>query len=113
MKFVSQCALVGVLIAACAVPVGIGSDGFPRGVTLVATGESDGLALGVGALLHHATSARRGATSHPLGPAVPCARGPGTDTVPCAIRSGRKSYGEPEKLFGAGVNPLIYRTLLG
>jgi allophanate hydrolase len=62
-------------LCAVAIPVGFGSDGVPRGVTLVAPATHDGVALGIGALLHHhaenAASARRGATAHPLGPPPP------------------------------------------
>lgn len=58
-------------LCAVAIPVGFGSDDIPRGVTLVAPAMHDGLALGIGAALHHharnAASARRGATAHPPG----------------------------------------------
>jgi allophanate hydrolase len=54
-------------LCAAAVPVGFGEDGVPRGVTLIAPAEADGMLLGVADGLHRAAGLKRGATQHPLG----------------------------------------------
>jgi allophanate hydrolase len=56
-------------LCAVAVPVSLGEEGIPRGVTLIAPAEADGFMLGIADGLHRASGLSRGATSHALGPA--------------------------------------------
>jgi allophanate hydrolase len=56
-------------LCAAAVPVSFGEDGIPRGVTLIAPADADGVLLGIADGLHRAAGLSRGATPHALGPA--------------------------------------------
>jgi allophanate hydrolase len=58
-------------LCAAAVPVSFGEDGVPRGVTLIAPAEADGMLLGIADGLHRAAGLKRGATQHPLPAAEP------------------------------------------
>jgi allophanate hydrolase len=80
-------------LCALAVPAGFGSDGIPRGVTLVAPAGRDGVIAGVGQMLHESWAKRLGAFEE-APPALHSASVLSSDVIPIVV-AGAHMSGQP------------------